>query len=137
MPFRFLEHTADVQVECSAATFAGLLETAAEALYAIALERKRNAQDVIRRVAVEGECRAREETLIRWLQELLFLLDTERFVAVRAEFHRVSDGAIEATLRGYACAPEERAEEIKSTTYHELAIRETDDGFVARVIFDL
>ena len=49
----------------------------------------------------------------------------------------VSDAGANAHIAGYGCAAEDRAEEVKSATYHELEILETDDGFVGRIIFDL
>jgi SHS2 domain-containing protein len=130
-----LEHTADVQVECRAASFEGLLEEAAHALYAVALSVVHDQRDAERTVAVAAPCR--EEILVRWLQELLFLLDMQRFVATRYVFSVASEGCITAVLDGYICPVKDRAKEVKSTTYHGLEISETDGGLVARVIFDL
>lgn len=135
MSFRFLEHTADVQVECRAASFEELLEEAAHALYAIALSLVHDKRDMERTVAVAAPCR--EEILVRWLQELLFLLDTQGFVATGFVFQTASKGCIEALVCGYICAVEERAQEVKSATYHGLDIGETNEGLAARVIFDL
>ena len=135
MPFRFLEHTADVQAECSAATFKGLLETAAQAFYAITLREQRGHCDLHRSVSVEGA--GREEVLIRWLQELIFLLDTQHFVATEFAFTDADAVRVVAELAGYVCSPEDRAEEVKSATYHDLEVIETSDGLIARVIFDL
>lgn len=135
MPFRFLEHTADVIVECRAPTFKELLATGAEALYAIALKETRPARGLERTFEMTGP--GREELLVRWLQELIFLLDVERFVASGFDFDEAGEDIVRGRLRGYLCEPKERAEEVKSATYHELEVRETEDGFVARVIFDL
>ena len=135
MPFRFLEHTADIQVECRARTFDGLLETAANALYAIAFKDLRPLADIEHAVEISGA--GREETLVCWLQELVFLMDAERFVATEFLFGRVNDRGVQARLRGYTYDPGERAEEVKGATHHELEVRETGEGLVARVIFDL
>lgn len=135
MPFRFLEHTADVQAECRAPDFEGLLETAAHALYAMAFKKTRSAADI--EFAVQVSANGREELLVSWLQELIFLMDAERFVATDFRFDTVDNATVRAGLRGYRYDPEERAEEVKSATYHELEVRQTDEGFVARVIFDL
>jgi SHS2 domain-containing protein len=135
MSFRFLEHTADVQVECRASSFEGLLEEAARALYAIALSVVHDRRDMERTVGVTAPCR--EEILVRWLQELLFLLDTQRFVATSYTLSMASEGCMNAVLDGYICRVKDRAKEVKSATYHGLKVSESDGGLVARVIFDL
>lgn len=135
MPFRFLEHTADARAECRGGTFEGLLEAAAQALYAIALREARADCDTSRTIKVDGE--SREEVLVRWLQELIFLLEVERFVATGFAFAEADELSITAEARGYTCRPEERGEEVKSATYHGLDVQETPEGFIARVIFDL
>ncbi len=135
MSFRFLEHTADVQVECCAASFHGLLEAAAHALYALALREMRAEVHSTRSIEVKGE--SREDILVRWLQELIFMLEVERFVATEFAFAADDPLAFVAELRGYTCAPKERVQEVKGATYHEIELRETGEGFTARVIFDL
>ena len=135
MAFRFLEHTADVQAECTGATFEELLESAAHALYALALKETRDARDVECHVAVMGD--NQEELLVRWLQELIFLLDTNAYVAAHYVFEGLRNNTLKATVHGYACRPDERAQEVKSATYHELKVTQTDEGYLARVIFDL
>lgn len=135
MPFRFLDHTADVQVECCAETFAALLETSAQALYAVTLNEKQERRDQERTIAVTGA--NYEEILIRWLQELIFLLDIDHFVGTRFEFQESSELEVVARASGYACSREERAEEVKSATYHELVVQQNEDGFLARFILDL
>jgi len=135
MPFRFLEHTADVQAECTGDTFEQVLESAAQALYAVALTAARDERDVECHVAVTGQ--SHEEILVRWLQELIFLLDTNGFVATHFAFVDLGNDTLKATVQGYTCGAEERAEEVKSATYHELDVTEGEGGCLARVIFDL
>ena len=135
MTYRFLEHTADAQAECRAADFPGLLAAGARALYALALIETRADAGAARTIEVTAD--SREDALVRWLQELIFLLDAERFVATRFEFTSDDPTAVRAVLCGYECTPEERAGEVKSATYHEIDVREDEHGLVARVIFDL
>jgi len=140
MPFRFLEHTADVRVECRAPTFPALLETAAQALYDLALRRVETGKDSERRIEVSADTDV--DVLVRWLQELLFLLDVDHFVATEFSFADAKEPPAQnrhaaATLRGYIHRPDARAVEIKAATYHGAEIVETDDGLVAHIILDL
>jgi len=135
MAFRFLEHTADVRVECGAPTFEGLLEEAACALYATALTRTVDGHAVMRAFVLPPG--PHEERLIRWLQELLFLLDVEHFVAVRFGLLPMDDGGLSARTYGYLCSEEDRAVEVKSATYHDLEIEHSEAGWTARIVFDV
>ena len=54
--------------------------------------------------------------MVRWLQELIFLMDTRSFVASGFEVRQADAGRVEATLRGYRYKPEERAAEVKAAT---------------------
>jgi SHS2 domain-containing protein len=135
MPFTFLEHTADVQVEVTAPDFAQLLQAARDSFYAVTLKQTREAKPEERSVSIEAACR--EELLVRWLHELLFLLEAEGFVAAETAFELVSDQRVLAALTGYVCDPDDRADEIKAVTYHDLAIENTPHGLRVRIIYDL
>ncbi len=135
MSFRFLEHTADVRVECEADTFHGLLEEAARALYATALSRMEKGTTVERRFGVREQ--NREERLIRFLVELIFLLDTDRFVGVNFTFEPLDNDAFSIRAQGYLCMEDDRAMEIKSATYHDLEVEESETGWAARIVFDV
>ena len=151
MKFTFLEHTADTQVECHANNLPELLEIAAHAMYAIALHHiKPNRNDRQHRIEIQGF--DREELLVRWLQELLFLLDTQHFVPNQIQWicppsYNVNTETpywiTTAQLGGYTCESEDRAEEIKAITYHDLAITEMTGPDNAaselrvRIIFDI
>lgn len=135
MPFRFLEHTADARIECTGRDFAELLESATEGFYAVALRTRRAGTDAERAVCVSGD--SPEDVLIRWLQELIFLLDTEHFVAARFQFTVSTEQGVSAHAFGYACAADERAEEVKSATYQQLCVRETKEGLLAQFTLDL
>lgn len=135
MGFRFLEHTADARAECWATQFDELLVAAAQALYTLALQTARAETDVRREIALSAE--TREEMLVRWLQELIFLLDTEQFVAREYDFLAVGPDGVRARLAGYTCAIEERQAEVKAATYHGMVVRETAEGLKCEVVFDL
>lgn len=135
MSFTFLDHTADLQVECRGESFKSLLETAAKALYAATLHKYPKQASAQKDISLSAH--SREELLVRWLQELIYLLEAEHFVAMEFEFRKVDECNLEVSLHGNTCMPEERAEEIKSATYHELSIKEENGAYTARIMFDL
>jgi SHS2 domain-containing protein len=134
MAYHFLEHTADIKVKCSAATFTALLESAAEALYAVVLKKRLPTTDQEHVISLGDD--TPEEILVRWLQELLFLLETTHFVSNECKWEKYNKGW-RVYLKGCLCSPNERDKEVKSVTYHELAVQETAQGFEAQFILDL
>jgi len=135
MPFRFLEHTADVRVECWGETSESLLQSSAQALYAIAMYASQTRADVQQTLELSAE--TREELLVYWLQELIFLMEVRYFVATVFHFDESTATHVRATALGYVYDPRERATEIKAATYHGMTIREEDRGLVAEITFDL
>lgn len=135
MPFRLLEHSADIRVECRGQTIEDLLRSAAEALYAVALRSRRNATDLTRSISLEAD--SPEDLLVRWLQELIFLLETERFVGAEFRFPTAHNTAVDAEACGYLCKPEERETEVKAATYHGAAIERRAGELVAHMLLDL
>ncbi|HOF38530.1 MAG TPA: archease [Candidatus Hydrogenedentes bacterium] len=136
MNYRFLDHTADARVECTGATFAELLEAAARALAAVAFRHVANHGEEVRRV-VSIKANGPEDAIVRWLQELIYLMDVERLAPVRFEFRQASAQSIEAVVDGCLYQPEDRQDEVKAATYHGMDVRQTETGWRAEVIFDL
>jgi len=141
MAYEFMEHTADVRVACTAADLTGLLNEAAAAFYAVALHARETRSEQAR--ALSFEVYTLEELVVRWLSELLFLLDTEGFVAVEAEWRLPASIPADAPFQvtaactGYIAGQDARAEEIKAVTYHGLSVERGPAGYEARIVFDL
>jgi protein archease len=80
-----------------------------------------------------------EDLLVRWLNELLYLYDTQRFLCCEALFPTLEPTHLTATVRGEpfdpTCHPIDT--EIKAVTYHQIAVEQVAGRWQARVIFDL
>ena len=74
--------------------------------------------------------------LARWLGELLYLDEVDGFVYEGAEFAVLGDGRLEATVRG-RIDPEAPMCQLKGVTYHGLSLGRGEEGWEARVIFDI
>ncbi len=135
MNYRFLEHTADARVECTGATFAELLEAAARALGAVAFRRVDDRCEIQRVLSIVAD--GPEDAVVRWLQELIYLVEAERFAPVRFDFRQAGARSVEAVVEGYAYGPDERQDEVKAATYHGMEVRQSETGWRAEIIFDL
>ena len=134
--FQFIDHTADVGMLVKADTLEGMFETAALGF-----------TELITRVdslkcLIQRQFKLQEEDietlLVSWLQELLYLLDTEDLIFGRFQVN-LKDLALEATAWGEVFDPAMHTmkTEIKAVTYHQLEVVEDDQGWKAQVIFDI
>ena len=80
-----------------------------------------------------------EDLLVRWLSELLYLYDTQRFLSCGATFTVLEPTHLTATVRGEPFDPTHHPidTELKAVTYHQIAVEQVEGRWQARVIFDL
>jgi SHS2 domain-containing protein len=134
--FQFIDHTADVGVRVEAPTLEDLFETAGVAFTELVTSVKSLACPVDRRFKLEED--DIETLLVSWLQELLYLLDTEGLVFARFQVE-LQDFSLEATAWGEVFDPDRHVikTDIKAVTYHQLEVAKSDQGWQAQVIFDI
>jgi len=113
-----------------------LFETAALALTELMTDTTKVEPRLERTVKLRGE--SLDLLLVCWLQEILFLMDTEGLVFSVFEV-RIEGAALHATLRGEPFNPEvhPRKSEVKAVTYHHLEVATHNDRWEARVILDI
>ena len=137
-PFaREVEHTADRGLEIEAPSLPLLFERAGLAMLGLVADLARVEPRERRALRVDAE--GREELLHDWLQALLVALGADGFLACELEIETMNDRIARGTLWGEPVDParHEIHTEIKGVTYHQLAVRQTDGGWWARVIFDV
>ena len=134
--FEFIDHTADVGIRVEAPTLEDLFETAGLAFTEVVTSAESLDCSVEQRFKLEED--NIETLLVSWLQELLYLLDTEELVFSRFQV-RLHDCSLEATAWGEVFDPDRHMikTEIKAVTYHQLEVAESDQGWQAQVIFDI
>jgi len=126
-----VDHTAELELEIDALTEEGVFADALRALAEL-LEDDRRGAPVRREIAIGG--RERAALLVEWLDELVYVAETEDLVAEGAEGIELSDGGLVATVRFRRGSPRHL---IKAATYHRLAFEPSRLGFRARVVLDV
>jgi SHS2 domain-containing protein len=135
--YQLIEHTADVGFWVRAAEFNDLLVEAGRALFAIIIL---NPELVTPRleVAVRIAGQDPEELLLDWLSDLLFIFEQRRLVLSRFEVELEPTGlAGRAWGEPLDFSRHRLGNEVKAITYHQLMVRQTADGWEARVIVDV
>jgi SHS2 domain-containing protein len=124
------EHTAEIELFVRAATPEQVVREAAAAFGRL-VELDSDGVPGQRRVAVEGHDYA--SMLVGFLEELIYLADTDCFVADDSTIEFAA-GRLNAQLEGRVT---EIQPLVKAATYHELEFRETDGAWQARVVLDV
>jgi SHS2 domain-containing protein len=135
--FEILEHTADIGFRARGSTPAGMFESAAEALVSIAMEVDDVSPQRPYPLAAAGD--DMESLLVNWLSEVLFWLDGRHIAMRRFEVHELTPNRITGLAFGEPRNPERHRAKlvVKGVTYHQLRIRQDENGWSAEVFLDI
>ncbi len=135
--FRFIDHTGDAGVVIKGGSLEELFQNAAAAFTSVITDRRRIRKKRKRELTLEA---ARlEELLVAWLDEFLYLFDTEGWLFRDCRVHRIEDGFLKAIAWG---EPYEEGRHViktlvKAVTYHQLDVGQDQGMWRAQIIFDL
>jgi SHS2 domain-containing protein len=132
-----IDHTGDLGMLVFGADLHELFAHAAWGLFDLMTDAERVEPRSSRDLSVEAI--DLEDLMVRWLGELLYAYDTDRFLTTSAAFHTLEPAGLRATLGGekFDAARHPIDTEIKAVTYHQIAVERLDAGWRARVIFDI
>ncbi len=137
MDYEFLDHTGDLGIRVWADDIKGTFQEAARALFDIITDLEKVEVHLKREIAVKGS--GREELLVAWLSELLYLHEVKGLLFCDFKLAEIDEG----NARGMAMGEEFHEgrhtikTSIKAVTYHQLEIKEEDGCWQAQVIFDI
>jgi SHS2 domain-containing protein len=131
--YRWVDHTAELELAIEAggpdAVLAQALRALAELLGG---ETEPPAPAVERAIAVCARDRA--GLFAAWLEELVYLAESEGFIGEELTRCRLGYGRLETAVTGRLDAPRQV---VKAVTYHRLAFEPRGAGYVANVVFDV
>jgi SHS2 domain-containing protein len=137
--YRILPHTSDGKFRAYGRTLEEAFANAALAMASLMWDWRKVEPRLSHAVRVGG--RDREQLLVKFLGEIVYLLDTRRFLLSSVEHLKIREDAggwtLEAELRGDTLS--ERHEihgNVKAVTYSDMKIEEYD-GFVVQVVVDM
>ncbi len=135
--YRFFDHTADFGLEIFGGDAHSLFEEAAKALFDLITPWASPEQGVRRKVDVTGDDWA--DLMVNWLRELLYLWNGESLLVRTIELNTLEESRLQATATCEAYDPDQHEirNEIKAVTYHQISVGPFEDGWRARVVFDI
>lgn len=137
MRYRYIDHTADIAFEIYGDNLLKLLENATYAFYNAFVDLSKIGENKTQKIEIEGE--DEEIVLYRWLNELLYLFDTQFFAAKSVEVEIMENGQIRVTgiLKGGKFTPETVKVEPKAITMHKFRVERNDGELKAFVVVDI
>jgi len=135
--YRPLDHTADLGLEVRGGTLPELYAHAAEGMCALFFDLPAVRPRQERTVAAQGH--DREEVLVDWLGDLLYMVEVEQFLPCRFEVVELDETHLCARVAGEPFDPQRHRWRtgIKAATYHDLHVRQEPGGeWSVRIIFD-
>jgi SHS2 domain-containing protein len=132
--YRWVDHTAELELRVEAPTEAGVFEEALAALGDLLAERSERDGGESDRFEVDASAPDRATLLAEWLSELVYLVETEGFIPERVDELMLSSDGLHAAVRGRRASPPHL---VKAVTYHRLSLEERDGAWRATVVLDV
>lgn len=135
--YELLEHTADVGVRAFGADLGEVFANTALGMMEIICDPATVRPQITKEIRVHAA--DRESLLVAWLNEIIFLIESEEMLFKRFEINHLSATLLEGAAVGEPIDTKhhELRTTVKACTYHELEIYEDGPTWVGRVIFDV
>ena len=136
--FEVIEHTADIGIRAFGIDLAGAFVNAARGMFSLITDLDKINEAIYRDVEVTAP--DRETLLVEWLNELIFLFDTEQLLFKRFYIGALTETGLKARCYGEKVdkSRHELKRGIKSATYHMLKVEQkTDYEYRVEVLFDI
>jgi SHS2 domain-containing protein len=132
--YRWIDHTSELELHVEGDTHTAVV---AEATVALAELLRGDGEMpegelVTREVTVDADDRA--QLLAAWLDELVFLAETEAVIPEGVHFEKLDERGLRARVEGRRGDP---PHVVKAVTYQRLAFARTDAGWEATVVLDV
>ncbi len=135
--YETFEHTADLGLRVRADDLNTLFAEAGRGFCSILVDNPEQVR-AEREIRIEIEGMEQEYLFFDWLNELLFLFETQQLLLMDFTVE-IGPNGLTATARGEPVDHQRHqlAHEIKAITYHQLKVEQTADSWQAEVIVDI
>lgn len=136
--YRFFETTGDVGIYVYGGNIEDIFINAGKALFSLITKSKREGEE---EKEIELESDSIERLFINWLNELIFLFDSYGYIATSIDVKIEGDMPYRLFAKvlyyTFDIHRDEQGLLIKAATYHNFYLKKTDDGYEAKVLFDI
>jgi len=137
--FRLVDHAADIGISVSGKSLKSLFLNAAKGLVHVVFQCSKVPTFQPKNIEVAVSAIDGDQLLVKWLQEILFLINAKRFIPMGFKILSLTKRMLKAHVSYVPFDPEthEIRRELKAVTYHGLSIKKSGGQFRATVIFDI
>ena len=133
--FKFLEHTADIKFQAFGISMEKAFSNSALALAEVMTKKTKIKAKMKKRIDVSGK--DNESLLYNFLEEFLFLFDSQGFVLSKINKIKIKDGNLDAEVVGDNVKNYKISQDVKAITYNSMFVRREKGKFVAQVVLDV
>ncbi|MAH46215.1 protein archease [Candidatus Pacearchaeota archaeon] len=140
MPHKFLPHTADIKFQASGETLEKAFSSSAEVLKEVITEKINIKEKIKKEISVQGK--DHEALLYNFLEEFLFLLDSENFLLskikkIKITQDKTSQYKLIAEITGDKASKYKFTNNVKAVTYSQMFIKKQKDKYTCQVVLDV
>lgn len=139
--YEVINHTADIGIRVRGRTLKDIFLNAGNGMVALAVASRlatlhsgARSKNIVTASAID-----KEQLLVKWLQEIIYLVNSKRLIPVEFNIKSISERSLEGEVVTvpFDSKRDEIKYEIKAVTYHNLAIKKAGGQFEVSVIFDI
>jgi SHS2 domain-containing protein len=130
--YQWVDHTAELELRIEAESPVQVFEEALAAFAELIEDDSSDGEPVVHELWLTAP--DRPALLARWLEELIYLADTEQFVHRRVASLDVGRQELRGRVEGHRGAPRPL---VKAVTYHGLELARRDGAWRARLVLDV
>lgn len=135
--FQFLEHTADIGIAAYGKSLEEVFVNAAKGLFSLIVDTDSIMQHTTREIELERE--DVESLLVSFLNELIYIFDTDNMIFSRFEVLTLKDNHLKVKACGEKVDPSRHELKLgpKAATFHKLEIKKLNGTYEAQIFFDI
>lgn len=140
MKYKFLKHTADAKFQAFGKNLEEAFSNSATAMFEIITKTSKIEKNLAKKIELKAG--NKESLLYKWLEELLYLLDTEFFVLNSIKKMKIKKEGKEYILKAEIIGDTfkekyERYGAVKAVTYEEMFIKKVKRKVTVQVVLDI
>jgi SHS2 domain-containing protein len=135
MKYKFIDHTADIKFQAQGKSLEEAFRNAALAMQEVMTRSTKIKPIIKKKISVSGK--DKESLLYNFLEEFLFLLDSEGFILSKVDKIKIQDDTLEAEVSGDQVSKYKISNDVKAVTYNSMFVREDKGKFIAQVVLDV
>lgn len=133
----YLEHTADIKFKAFGNSLEEAFENSVYALKECILNKKIIKTSIKKKIEIKAD--DLKELLYRFLEEFLFLLDSERFIFSKIEKIEINEKkfSLKCEISGDLADRYKISNDVKAITYNDMEIKKDKNKWVIQTVLDV